>query len=266
MIRSILLATDGFGCSAAAQQSAIKLAGRSNAKIAAFGIVDTPWRITTQGKVEQFENVSGRAGDALRHVQSAAAADGIAVTTAEVTGDPIDFLTVEATRHDLAVIGRSTGFRPGLHPGVLDQAINALVRDGSRAVLAVREKRALADRMLVAFDGSVPASRSIHMAALLGLSQSGQVQVLSINADDRAAEELAERAATLLRSHGGNVTAFGIGSETDPAEIILSHAKTFEADMVVMGAYGRSGLRDMIFGSCTRRVMEECATALFLQH
>jgi nucleotide-binding universal stress UspA family protein len=222
MIRSILLAIDGFGCSAAALQSAITIAGRCNANIAAFGIVDTPWIITPQGKVEQLGHVRRRAQDALRQLQSAAVSEGIAVTTAEAKGDPIELLTVEATRHG----------------GVLDLAINALVRDGSRAVLAVREKPASADRILVAFDGSVPASRSMHMAALLGLAQSGQVQVLSINADDRAAEELAERAATLLRSHGPNVTAFGIGSETDPAEIILSHAKTFEADMVVMAPTG----------------------------
>jgi nucleotide-binding universal stress UspA family protein len=91
-------------------------------------------------------------------------------------------------------------------------------------------------------------------------------RLLSITADNRTAEELAEKAAVLLRSHGGNVATFGIGSGADPAEIILSHAKTFEPDMLVMGAYGRRGLRDMLFGSCTRRLMAECGTALFLQH
>ena len=266
MIRAILLATDGFEYGNTAQQSAITLAGRFRAGITAFGVVDTPWRITPQGKVEQLDGGRTLVQEALRHLRSAAIADGLVATSSLVEGDLHDALSAEAVRNDLVVIGRSTGFRPSLRQGLLDLAIDKLVRDGSRAVLAVRDKPASADRMLVAFDGSAPASRSLHMAALLGLARGARVQVLSVNSDGQAAESAADRAATLLRSHGANVDAFGIAAESDPAEIILSHAQTFEADIVVMGAHGHGGLRDMIFGSCTRRVMAECATALLLQH
>jgi nucleotide-binding universal stress UspA family protein len=262
MIHAIFLATDGFEYGNAAQQSAIALAKRFNAEITAVGAVDTPWRITPQGKLEQLDSGRPLVQEALRQLQATAIADGIAATSSLVEGDLNDALSAEAVRHDLIVIGRS----PNLRASSLHLAIDRLAHNGARAVLAVSDKPASADRILVAFDGSVPASRSLHMAALLGFAQSGRVQLLSVNSDSRAAEAAADRAASLLRSHGATVAAFGIASESDPAEIILSHAQTFEADMIVMGAYGHGGLRDMVFGSWTRRVVAECPTALFLQH
>lgn len=277
MIRTILFATDGLSSNAAAQVSAIKLAARFRAKITAFGIIDAPWitrpepvplggaSYKVSGELEQLRGAHKRVHEALEHLQAAAAADGVAVTTAEVERDPLELLTAEASRHDLIVIGRDTSFRPGSGEGV-SGLVKALLRDAPRPILAVSDTAAIADRPFIAFDGSVPASRAMHLMALLGLAQSRKVQVLSINSEIRAAEALAERAAALLRSHGGNVTAFGIASEADPEEMILSHARTFGADMVVMGAYGHGGLRDVLFGSCTRRLLTECTAALFLQH
>jgi nucleotide-binding universal stress UspA family protein len=46
--------------------------------------------------------------------------------------------------------------------------------------------------------------------------------------------------------------------------MILSHARTFGADMVVMGAYGLGGLREAIFGSATSCLLAEDEAALFL--
>jgi nucleotide-binding universal stress UspA family protein len=277
MIRTMLFATDGFPANAAAQLSALKLAARFEAKISAFGVIDLPWitgpeavplggaAYKASSEIEQLKSAHKRVKTALEYFEAAAAAEGVAVTTSEIEGDPRDVLTAEASRHDLIVIGRCTSFHMGSGEGVSD-LLKALVRDSPRAVLAAADTATVAERALFAFDGSAAASRAMHMAALLGLAQSGQAQVLSIDRDRRVAETLAARAADLLRSHGRNVAAFGIQSEADPADMILSHAMTFGADMVVMGAYGHGGLRDVIFGSCTRRLLNECKATLFLQH
>ena len=266
MIRAILLAIDGFEYSSAALDSAVRLAERFQASITAVGVVDTPREITPQGEVEEFTDGRSRVQNALQQLRAVSASRGIDLSVAEPEGDLLETLRVEATRHDLVVIGFSTGFRPDLRKGTLDVAIGGLVHDGARPILAVRGKPASIDKILVAFDGSLPASRSIHMAALLGLTQGAAVQVLAVSPNGRRAEDAAERAATLLRRHGADAAGFGIASDIDPADTILSHAQTFEAGLVVMGAFGHSGLRDMLFGSCTRRLMTECSTALFLQH
>jgi len=277
MIRSILFATDGLPANAAARQSAIELAARFEAKLTALGIVDAPWitggeavplggaAYKVAGEVEQLRSGHEHVQAALQACQAAATASGITAATAELEGDPLELISAEANAHDLVVIGRATRFHLGTGEGV-SPLLKTLARDIPRPILATADAPTKGARVLVAFDGSAAASRAMHMAALLGLTRDGEVEVLSIDDDARIAEQRAERAAALLRSHDGKVAAFGIQSGAEPAEMILSHVQTFGADLVVMGAYGHAGLRDMIFGSCTRRLLADCTAALFLQH
>ncbi|AZN96620.1 universal stress protein [Mesorhizobium sp. M9A.F.Ca.ET.002.03.1.2] len=123
--------------------------------------------------------------------------------------------------------------------------------------------------MLVAFDGSAAASRTLHMLALLGIAAEREVHILTQNnrSEQQAAVE-AERACALLRRHGVvRVKGVGLGDRQagTPAEAILGTAKVLGAGMIVMGAYGHSGIRE-IFGSCTRAVLTEARQPLFLYH
>jgi hypothetical protein len=61
--------------------------------------------------------------------------------------------------------------------------------------------------------------------------------------------------------------AIGLGDREagTPAEAILGAAKALRPGMIVMGAYGHRGIQE-IFGSCTREVLNACATPLFLHH
>lgn len=277
MIRKILLATDGLSADAAVQQSAIVLAGRFGAELTALGVIDVPWirrlepvplggmPYKTAREERQLTKALERVREALERLATAAAAAGVVATTVELEGDPLELLGVEASGHDLVVIGRGASFHAASDEGVSD-LVKALVRDGRRPVLAVAAPALLGSRVLVAFDGSVPAARAMHMAALLGLVGGAQVRVVSVDAKIEIAQQLAQRAASLLASHGADVAAVGLASDADPADIILTHARTFAADLVVMGAYGHGGLRDMIFGSCTRHLLAECPAALMLQH
>jgi nucleotide-binding universal stress UspA family protein len=81
MLRSILFATDGFERSSAAQQSAINLAKRFDAKITPFAVADTPMRITPEGKIEELSDGKRRAQAALQRIQTAAEAIGITIET-----------------------------------------------------------------------------------------------------------------------------------------------------------------------------------------
>jgi nucleotide-binding universal stress UspA family protein len=273
MMRRILFATDGSPSDAAARQSAVNLARRFEAKIAALGIVDAPW--ITHGEAvplgamaykhaseeEQLQSGHKRVHAALEELRVAK----IAETTAEIEGDPARLIAEEASAHDIVVIGRATRFHLGSGEGV-SPLLKELVRVTPRPVLAVGDKPATGARVLVAFDGSAAAARAMHLAALLGLTAKSEVQVLSIDDDAPTAQERAARAASLLRTHGATLASSGISSAADPADVILDQLRRFEADTIVMGAYGHHGLREAIFGSCTRRLLADCAASLFLQH
>jgi nucleotide-binding universal stress UspA family protein len=83
-----------------------------------------------------------------------------------------------------------------------------------------------------------------------------------------AATEPASQACQLLARHGASeARAIGLGDREagTPSETILGLAKSIDAAMIVMGAYGHRGIRE-IFGSTTREVLNACPTVLFLHH
>ncbi len=70
-----------------------------------------------------------------------------------------------------------------------------------------------------------------------------------------------------LARHG--VTAeITVLSKTMPriSDILIRHVIDTQADMIVMGAYGHSRLREAIFGGATRDMLEEANSPLFLAH
>jgi single-strand DNA-binding protein len=121
--------------------------------------------------------------------------------------------------------------------------------------------------VLVAFDGSPASSRMLHMLALLGLAESRETHVLSIDTtSETAAVERAAQACDLLRRHGvARVHGIGLGDREagSPAETILGTAKTLGVGLIAMGAYGHRGIRE-IFGSCTREVLQDATKTPFL--
>jgi nucleotide-binding universal stress UspA family protein len=50
------------------------------------------------------------------------------------------------------------------------------------------------------------------------------------------------------------------------ASLLSSIAKDCAADLLVMGAYGRGPLREMVFGGCTQSVLEHADLPVFLLH
>jgi nucleotide-binding universal stress UspA family protein len=123
--------------------------------------------------------------------------------------------------------------------------------------------------VLVAYDGSPASSRVVHMFALLGLAAGRLIHAVTLDRSSAGrAEETAARAFALIRRHrAAEAHAIGLGDHGagTPAKTILGLTKTLWAGMIVMGAYGCRGLRE-IFGSCTREVLNACLTPLFLHH
>jgi nucleotide-binding universal stress UspA family protein len=78
-------------------------------------------------------------------------------------------------------------------------------------------------------------------------------------------EEPGADAATFLARHGVNVTVDRLPSENHSvADVLRRHAVDTDAQMLVMGAYGHSRLRERIFGGVTRSMLEVPPLPVFL--
>lgn len=124
-------------------------------------------------------------------------------------------------------------------------------------------------KVLVAWNGSKEAARATFDALPL-LRRSEKVVVLGI-AQVRArgdALPLPDTAigATLAR-HGCDVTVKTVSAaEHSVGEEILAQVQAEGADLLVMGAYGHTRLRELVFGGATRHITRHLTVPTLLAH
>jgi nucleotide-binding universal stress UspA family protein len=135
-------------------------------------------------------------------------------------------------------------------PDVLDQLVTAV----GVPVLALPAEISgdLGQTVLVAWNGSREATRAAH-DALPFLREARRVILCAVGA--QAAQSLGA-AAAMLQRHGLAVHAQQVDEpDGDAGAVLLAQAGAERADLLVMGAYGHTRLRELVFGGATRHVL-----------
>lgn len=122
-------------------------------------------------------------------------------------------------------------------------------------------------RILVAWNGTREASRAAF-DALPFIMEADETEILIIDAPDDDADlpdgSGADIAAALAR-HGAHVTVTNESSSgIGVSAVIENRATEINADLLVMGAYGHSRLREFLFGGVTREVLKSMPVATFM--
>lgn len=216
-----------------------------------------------------LENMRQLVDDAVRSragFLSSAAVDG--VTDAEwvvAEGDPVDAVMQATTRHDLLVLDHPPDARgsawdiPGL---VLRAGVPCLVLPHHDI-----EYRPFG-RAAIAWNGSPEATRAVH-AALPFLTGH---EVLLMRGEEREKYPSLEwhppfDVEAWLRRRGVKVVPHAIDARPDDVgRVLLEEAGKFRADVLVMGAYGRSRFSEWMLGGATRDVLSWAELPLLLHH
>lgn len=194
--------------------------------------------------------------------REAGAAEGTAWRSAPA--QPLAYLVGQARAADVVVVGRQ-GPTDG-DPGPMGVPAGALLMEVGRPVLVAPPgtERLAAKRVVVAWKDTREARRAVH-DALPFLTRADEVHVAVVGPD--ADREGTEDVATYLSGHSVAVTTHLLRSpEISAADEILRFAGREEADLVVMGAYGHSRLREWIFGGATRDVLQTTPVCCLMSH
>lgn len=277
MIRRILLTLDNSAPGIRAQQYAIDLAKASKAAVTGIGILDTPWITAAQpeplgGSTYRMERDDAVLSQSTDHVNfligefsSACGKAGVKHQSMVAEGFPAVEIEKLAHEHDVIVIGKTTDFHSDFDEDS-DLTVKHLARDNARPLFIIPEKVPETNSVLVAFDGSLQASRAIHMFILLGLAKDKKIHIVSLNKDLNQAEFNATRAHNLFSAHGLETTAKWYEQKGNLGEQLISHAHDVEASMMVMGGFSHTAIREAFFGSATKSIMKNCSFPLFLHH
>jgi nucleotide-binding universal stress UspA family protein len=160
---------------------------------------------------------------------------------------------------DLTVLGPG-----GLSSGALkDKVIEGALFHSGKPLLLVPQGRAATmkpRRVMVAWDSRMESSRAVtqSMSFLVSADRVHLVLVDPMEGDLEQGAEPGADAATYLARHGVKVTVDRLPSQgRTVASVLAQHATDIAADLLVMGAYGHSRLRQRIFGGVTSAMIEK---------
>jgi nucleotide-binding universal stress UspA family protein len=126
--------------------------------------------------------------------------------------------------------------------------------------------RRLDGRVLAAWDGSAEASRAIQQALPL-MRQAASVLVAQFAGPGENA--LAGHTADLLAwlgRHQVSATIHELHADIGDGAALLSFASEWQADCIVMGAYGHSRLHELLLGGVTRTMLDQMTVPVMMAH
>jgi nucleotide-binding universal stress UspA family protein len=169
-------------------------------------------------------------------------------------------------RFDIVVVGQ-----PEREHGAGDEIVaEGALFESARPVIVVPfiHKGGLKlDRVMVCWDGSRAATRAIADSLPL-MQKAKQVEIVIVaNGRPKTNEVPGADVGEHLARHGLKVDVKRITSpDIDVASTILSYAADSSTDLIVMGGYGHSRLREFILGGVTRGILESMTVPVLLSH
>lgn len=119
--------------------------------------------------------------------------------------------------------------------------------------------------VLIAWNGGRESAMAAG-AALPLLQRASKVTVLEVNGEGLRGPT-GKAACGYLAQHGVTATAELLTDTNKPVPaILLEHAKSVGAGLMVMGAYGHSRLRELVLGGVTRRMLIDAELPVFMAH
>ena len=264
---SLLLATDRSAFSEGAVREAINFAKKCSSRLTVMSVLETNPEYETIG-AGAYQKEEEEAIKYLESVKARAFREGLNTceTALHYGDDPYRLIVEEAAgkKADMIIIGRRG--RSGVMKMLMGSVAAKVIGHAPCKVLVVpRAARIACRNILVATDGSeqslAAAAEAIGIAkrygtALIALSSSpSEIEAAEAKANVKKVVEMArkegvpvEAATPLGRSH----------------EVIVETAGGRGVDLIVMGAYGKTGLKKLLMGSSTEKVIGHASCAVLV--
>jgi nucleotide-binding universal stress UspA family protein len=177
-------------------------------------------------------------------------------------------LATHARYADVVILGQAEP-DDGQGPRDLPEEVTLASGRPTLVIPYIGPAKTLGQRVTIAWDASREAGRAVHDALPI-LKRAQAVNVVTVNPGDQPfghGEQPGADIALHLARHDIKVEARRIESrDVDVPNIILSHIADQGSDLLVMGAYGHSRLRELVLGGVTRTILREMTVPVLMAH
>lgn len=183
-------------------------------------------------------------------------------------GGAAEQIGVMARLYDLTIVNQADPDRLGAEEVITE----AVLFDSGRPVLVVPRKQAKpfsAKRILVAWDGGRVSARAVAEARpLLAHAHLVEAVVVDTGKSKKGVDLPGADLARHLARHEKTVELRRLVPSGDEGivDVLLKEVAARDIDLVVMGGYGHSRLREFVLGGVTRDMLERMTVPLFLAH
>lgn len=278
-LKDILVHLDTSPQSADRLQVAIELAQRHDTHLIGLHVVDPmvydPIAYgDAVGLAAVVEQIRGEATIAARKVEAGfrerMRVEGIEGEWRLAEGRLGDTVALHARYADLAVLGQQNPDDPRLSGW--GTVIEQVLFSSGRPVLVIPYAGRFTNigrTVLIGWSATREAARAVNDALPL-IAAAAQTTVLAIDPRgglDGHGEQPAADIALHLARHGLKVTAQHAPSGgIVPGDVLLNYAADNSVDLLVIGAYGHSRMRELVMGGVTRTLLERMTIPVLMSH
>ena len=291
----VLFATDGSEGSAIAAELVGNIRWPIGSSVEVVRVVEDrslelaagPWPAVALRAPDVQAGVMQEAEDGLETLVEPLRKLGLTTDYAVLRGRPADAILERIGQHrpDIVIVGNR-----GVSPleRILLGSVSAELVDGSPVPVLVARKGAL-ERVVVAVDGSDIAAEALATVRRWPFLAATEIRTLSVApAPGNGRPGPQEPARTIVAAYDGvavtdavsehtataadaatSLRAVGFGARSEvltgaPAATVVAFAEEWDADLVIMGSHGRTGLTRLLLGSVARNVLHHAACSVLV--
>ena len=199
----------------------------------------------------------------LQHATERMADAGLTLVTSKLRiGDLVETMHEFEKGADLIVIGKR-GEAADFAKLHLGSNIERVVRASTKPILVAAREFKPIERVLIAFDGGPSINRAIDYLSKTHSAFSGlSLTLLTVGECTADTKDRVDHATATLRKVGYQVENRVVLGE--PERVISEAVETERFNLLVMGAYGHSRIRNLIVGSTTTAMIRSCKIPIVL--
>lgn len=267
MIKSVLLPVDGSTYTDAQVKYCIQLAKAFQCRIKVLSIVDIrifEWAVVMGSdgfvpiipsniyKEESKKILESKADAVLDKCSTILSKENLDFEVEKIQGPPADIIFEKAHLVDFLIMGQRGEFAKW-KSSVVGATLDVIARQWSKPIVITPQQFNKVSKILFAYNGSDRANKALQLAGLFATELNVPVVVLTVHDKEAMRKKFLDEAKVYLEPYKISVEAIGVSG--NPVKEILTVAEDQKCNFIIMGAFGRSRIRERILGSTTEQVI-----------